>query len=67
MLKRILVILEVKKTCIVTHAKNTEYETSCTTARDSQLLIPKARLDLSDYCQFVNILHCSMWEIKFGY
>lgn len=68
MLKRILVILEVKKKCILTHTKNTEDETNCTATRDSQILIPKNSLDLSDHCQFIDILHCcSIWKIKIGY
>lgn len=41
MLKRILVILEAKKECFLTRAKNTDYETNCITTRDSQIPIPK--------------------------
>lgn len=66
MLRRILVILEIKKEC--THAKNMENETSCTTGKDSQIVIPKHKLDLSDHCQFIHILHyCMIWKIKVGY
>lgn len=66
MLERILVILGVKKGCILTYDENTEYETNCKTTRDSQILIPKNSLDLSDHCQFIDIL-CSIWKIKIGY
>lgn len=50
------------------HAKNMEYEINCTTGRDIQILIPKHCLDLSDHCQFIDILHyCTIWKIKVGY
>lgn len=61
-------ILEIKKECILRRAKNMEYETSCTTDRDSQILVPKLSLDSSDHCQFIDILYyCTICKFKIGY